>query len=111
MNITKVALAVVLLSSTQLAFSKSSSVEQVNQKHQEQSIDITRKYAIDNNKKEPVVVDYKYGMTIDVAKLIHQTKDVEVCGNYKKIMSYEDTQGELHSVRYTLLGDCRSSRG
>ncbi|WP_205340960.1 DUF2790 domain-containing protein [Denitrificimonas caeni] len=110
MNIIKVALTVALLSSTQLAFSKSS-VEQVSQKHQEQTIDVTRKYALDNNKKEPVIVDYKYGMKIDVAKLIHQTKDVEVCGNYKKIMSYEDAQGELHSVRYTLLGDCRSSRG
>jgi len=110
MNITKVVLAVVLLGSTQLAFS-SSSVESLEQKYQEQNIDITRKYALDNNKKEPVVVDYKYGMKIDVTKLIHQTKDIEVCGNFKKIMSYEDSQGELHSVRYTLLGECRSSRG
>lgn len=110
MNITKVALAVVLLSSTQLAFSKSS-VEQVSQKYQEQNAEITQKYAIKNNKKEPIVVDYKYGMKIDVAKLIHQTRNIETCGNFKKIMSYEDSQGKLHSVRYTKLGSCRSQQG
>ena len=50
-------------------------------------------------------------MEIDVARLIHQTKNIEVCGNFKKVMSYEDSEGELHSVRYTQLGDCPSNRG
>ncbi len=110
MNITKSIIAIILFSSTQLAFSKSS-VEPINQKYQQQNIEIMRKYAIENNKIEPMVVDYKYGMEIDVARLIHQTRDIEVCGNFKKIMSYEDSQGELHSVRYTQLGDCPSNRG
>lgn len=110
MNITKSIIAIVLLSSTQLAFSKSS-VELVNQKYQQQNTEIMRKYAKENKKTEPTVVDYKYGMEIDVARLIHQTKNIEVCGNFKKVMSYEDSEGELHSVRYTQLGDCPSNRG
>ena len=50
MNITKSIIAIVLLSSTQLAFSKSS-VEMVNQKYQQQNTEIMRKYDTEKMRK------------------------------------------------------------
>ena len=54
MNINKTIIAIILFSSTQLAFSKSS-VEPINQKDQQQNIEIMRKYAIENNKNNSLI--------------------------------------------------------
>lgn len=110
MNTRKLLVAIIFLSSTQLAFA-SSSIDNLTQKNQQKNIETTQKYAASNNKSVPEIVDYKYGMPIDVKKLIHATKEIKTCGNYKKIMSFEDSQGDLHAVRYTVLGSCRQSEG
>lgn len=110
MNIPKFVLAALLLSSTQVAFSMTSA-EKTHEKQLVENIKITQNYAKQNGKDAPEIIDYKYGIKMDISKLIHQTKDLEICGPFKKVISYEDSQGALHSVRYTKLGDCGRSQG
>lgn len=86
------------------------SVEKLTEKYHQESIDATRQYAEQTGKAVPEVVNYKYGMSIDVAKLIHTSRDIKTCGNFKKLMSYEDSAGELNAIRYTLQGECVNQR-
>lgn len=86
------------------------SVEKLTEKYHQENIDATRQYAEQAGKPIPEVIDYKYGMNIDVAKLIHTSRDIETCGSFKKLMSYEDSAGELNAIRYTLQGECVNQR-
>ncbi|OLU23257.1 hypothetical protein BVH03_23855 [Pseudomonas sp. PA15(2017)] len=109
MKIKIVLLSIALLSSASLA-QATSSVEKLTEKHQQENVERTRQYAEKVGKPAPQIVDYKYGMKIDVAKLIHTSRDIKTCGNFKKIMSYEDSAGNLNAVRYTLQGECVNQR-
>lgn len=101
--------AIFLMGAAQLAVANPS-VEAVFQKHQQKNIEVVQKYAAANNKEVPEIVEYQYGMNIDVAKRIHMTPKIKSCGTFKRIMSYEDSQGKLHSVSYTRRGDCENGR-
>lgn len=109
MNVSKYLVAFVLLGGASFAQAKVS-VEKLNEKYQNESTVTMREYAASTGKPAPLIRDYAYGMKIGVAKLVHTTKDISTCGNFKKIMSYEDSQGTLHSVRYTMQGQCVNQR-
>lgn len=85
-------------------------VEKLTEKYHQESIEATRQYAEQAGKLMPEVVDYKYGMNIDVAKLIHTSRDIKTCGSFKKLMTYENSAGELNAIRYTLQGECVNQR-
>lgn len=85
-------------------------VEKLTERYQQQNAAITQQYAEQAGKPAPQTIDYRYGMKIDVAKLIHTTNDIKTCGSFKKIMSYEDSAGNLHAVRYTMQGECVNQR-
>ena len=36
----------------------------------------------------------------DVGKLVYVSPNVRYCGNVRSMMTYEDSKGELHMVRY-----------
>lgn len=109
MKVSKYLVAFVLLSGASFAQAKVS-VEKLHEKYQNESSAIMQEYAASTGKPAPLIRDYAYGMKIDVAKLVHTTEDISTCGNFKKIMSYEDSQGALHSVRYTMPGQCVNQR-
>ncbi len=109
MKIETFLLAIALLSSASLA-QATLSVEKLTEKYQRENVEKTRQYAEQVGKPAPQIVDYTYDMKLDVAKLIHTSRDIKTCGNFKKIMSYEDSAGNLNAIRYTLPGECVNQR-
>ncbi|KPW38933.1 hypothetical protein ALP45_03528 [Pseudomonas coronafaciens pv. atropurpurea] len=68
------------------------------------------KYATIHNKPMPEIKEYKYGMKLDVAKLIRKSPDLQTCAVMPKLMTYEDSKGKLNTVQYQVLGGCRNSQ-
>lgn len=50
------------------------------------------------------VVQYQYGMELDVAKVISTSDVSRICGVTRSVMVYEDHQGERHSLSYLEMG-------
>lgn len=67
-------------------------------------------YAEKTGKPVPPVVDYEYGMKMDVARVIYRTRPVLYCGTLRKILSFETPQGEPQSVRFLGQGECRNKQ-
>jgi hypothetical protein len=65
-------------------------------------------YALGQNKSVPIVVEYKYGMTLDVAKVIFLSPDPRACKVLPQLMTYENSAGELNTLQYQMLSECRS---
>jgi hypothetical protein len=105
MNTLELLLVLTLAGTTQSSFAQTPSKEIVD-KLEAQNQSALQRYAIETGKPVPPVVDYNYGMKMDIAKTIHVSPPVRVCGNVKKFISYQDSKGELHSFRYTEQGDC-----
>ncbi|MGV8862981.1 MAG: DUF2790 domain-containing protein [Pseudomonas sp.] len=61
-------------------------------------------YATENGKAVPEVVHYKYGLNLDVAKVISMTPSTRDCGVIPSRMTYEDSSGKLNTVEYQVLG-------
>ena len=61
-------------------------------------------------KPMPQLEDYAYGMDLDVGKLVYVSPSVRYCGDVRSMMTYEDSKGELHMVRYLVKGECVNSR-
>lgn len=64
-------------------------------------------YAIRHGKKIPVAKQYKYGMKLDVVNVVSMVRPAEGCGVMPAAMTYEDSEGVLNTVRYTVAGKCR----
>lgn len=56
------------------------------------------------------VVDYHYGMHLDVASVLQRTDNSGKSGVVPSILVYRDSQGEVHKVRFLEWGG-RSSDG
>jgi hypothetical protein len=82
----------------------------LNQRLEQAAEAATSHYAQDAGKPMPQLEDYRYGMKLDVAKLVYSTPGVQHCGNVQSMMSYEDSQGDLHMLRYLVDGECHSNR-
>ncbi|QIE91109.1 MULTISPECIES: DUF2790 domain-containing protein [Pseudomonas] len=69
-------------------------------------------YAGRTGKTIPTVEDYRYGMKMDVEKVIHvtPTATANLCGNVPRLMTYENSGGELKTIRYSVSGNCRNER-
>jgi Skp family chaperone for outer membrane proteins len=88
----------------------SSSAEKINQEIEQKSLQEAQRYADKTGKKVPQAVDYKYGMNLDIANVVYMTPNVNYCGNISKLMTYEDSQGDLNTVRYLTQGVCRNNK-
>lgn len=52
----------------------------------------------------PVEEVYNYGMHPDIHKVISTEGDYNACGLVPIHMIYEDSQGERHEMKYTIMG-------
>lgn len=56
------------------------------------------------------VVDYRYGMKLDIAKVLSITSPTHECGIVPATMTYQDHAGGLHAVEYQMFGnDCHEN--
>ena len=68
-------------------------------------------YAISQGKSAPVAKQYEYGMKMDVVKVISVVRPAKVCAVVPAAMTYEDSNGQLNTIRYTVAGECRKRGG
>ncbi len=68
-------------------------------------------YAAERGKAAPVVKEYEYGMQLDVVKIVSVVKPQPACSVVPTAMTYEDSQGQLNTLRYSVAGVCRNSGG
>lgn len=67
-----------------------------------------RAYAAANGKEPPQVTHYRYGMQLDVAKVIAVTSKRDTCDVMPAQMTYEDSTGALNILEYRTAGiGCR----
>ncbi|MNG09928.1 hypothetical protein D3C84_933690 [compost metagenome] len=59
----------------------------------------------------PQLEDYAYGMDLDVGKLVDVSPNVRYCGNVRSMMTYEDSKGQLNTLKYSVVGACRNNGG
>ncbi|AZL74664.1 DUF2790 domain-containing protein [Pseudomonas sichuanensis] len=67
-------------------------------------------YAAERAKPMPEIVDYRYGMRLDVARLVRQSADPRNCNVGPRLMTYEDSQGTLRTVRYVMQSQCINNK-
>ncbi|MHC6224898.1 DUF2790 domain-containing protein [Pseudomonas sp. X10] len=51
------------------------------------------------------VVDYRYGMDLDIARVLSRSKVPNVCEVVPAEMTYEDSDGVRHTLRYRIMGN------
>ncbi|SDT32597.1 DUF2790 domain-containing protein [Pseudomonas oryzae] len=61
-------------------------------------------YAAELGKPAPKVEKYRYGMELDVVKVISVTRKAKVCGVVPARMTFLDSKGELQTVEYQTVG-------
>jgi hypothetical protein len=65
-------------------------------------------YAASQNIRLPKVIEYKYGVALDVAQVIFLSPDPRACRVLPQLMTYKDSTGELKTLKYQMFSDCRS---
>ena len=68
-------------------------------------------YAANQGKPAPVVKDYEYGMKLDVVKVVSVVRPQVACAVVPTAMTYEDSKGQLNTIKYNVAGDCRRRGG
>ncbi|TVT81684.1 DUF2790 domain-containing protein [Pseudomonas sp. H3(2019)] len=68
-------------------------------------------YAVSQGKRAPVVKEYEYGMKVDVVKVVSVVRPEKLCAVVPAAMTYEDSQGQLNTIKYTVAGECRKRGG
>ncbi|KRA27770.1 DUF2790 domain-containing protein [Pseudomonas sp. Root569] len=68
-------------------------------------------YALKNGKPVPEVQAYRYGMELDIAKVVNVTPPVRSCNTVPSRMTYEDSSGKLNTLEYQVMGVCRNTGG
>ncbi len=68
-------------------------------------------YAEKNGRPAPVVQTYRYGMKLDIAKVVNVTPPIRSCNPVPSRMTYEDSSGKLNTVEYQVMGVCRNNGG
>ncbi|MDD1015090.1 DUF2790 domain-containing protein [Pseudomonas rubra] len=63
-------------------------------------------YAARTGKTVPAIQDFAYGKSMDVALLIEQTPLARGCDAAPMLMTFEDSSGQLVTMRYRLEGQC-----
>ncbi len=66
-------------------------------------------YAEKNGKLAPQVQVYRYGMDLDIAKVVNVTPPIRACNPVPSRMTYEDSSGTLTTLEYQVMGVCRNN--
>lgn len=68
-----------------------------------------QRYTAANAKKPPEVVHYRYGMKLDIAKVVATTRTDSSCDVMPAQMTYEDSNGDLNILEFRAAGTgCRN---
>ncbi|USW95393.1 DUF2790 domain-containing protein [Pseudomonas proteolytica] len=67
------------------------------------------RYAAEQGKPVPEVQAYRYGMKLDIARVVSVTPPVRTCKVVPSRMTYEDSSGQLKTLEYQVLGLCRNN--
>ncbi|MEE1864946.1 MULTISPECIES: DUF2790 domain-containing protein [Pseudomonas] len=68
-------------------------------------------YAVANGKNPPEIVHYRYGMKLDIAKVVGSTPTDSSCDVMPAQMTYEDSNGNLNILEYRSPGTgCRNQK-
>ncbi|BCG24967.1 TPA: DUF2790 domain-containing protein [Pseudomonas aeruginosa] len=113
MKLAKLIVLVVALASTPYTFAintGNSTSAEIEAQFERANLKETTSYAALVKQPIPEIKDYKYGMKLDVAKVIYRSPSVKYCGTVKKLLSYADSQGNLHAIRYLAQGECQNQR-
>jgi hypothetical protein len=82
--------------------------DRVHSKMMQANEQAMRAYAAANGKTPPEVVHYRYGMKLDVAKVISVASNRDTCDVAPAQMTYEDSSGKLNTLEYRSSGiGCR----
>ncbi|TWI57456.1 uncharacterized protein DUF2790 [Pseudomonas duriflava] len=54
--------------------------------------------------EHPVVEQYTYSTQLDIAKVIDLEQPADVCSVVPVHMTYEDHQGQRHTIEYSVMG-------
>ncbi len=68
-------------------------------------------YATKRGQPAPTVQAYRYGMTLDIAKVVNVTPPIRSCNPVPSRMTYEDSSGKLNTLEYQVMGVCRTNGG
>ncbi|MGB3123508.1 MAG: DUF2790 domain-containing protein [Pseudomonas sp.] len=68
-------------------------------------------YAVKTGKPAPQVQAYRYGMKLDIAKVVNVTPPIRSCNPVPSRMTYEDSRGTLNTLEYQVMGVCRNNGG
>ncbi|MDR9876788.1 DUF2790 domain-containing protein [Pseudomonas allii] len=68
-------------------------------------------YAAKKGKPAPEVQAYRYGMKLDIAKVVNVTPPIRSCNPVPSRMTYEDSSGKLNTLEYQVMGVCRNNGG
>jgi hypothetical protein len=55
--------------------------------------------------QQPVTEQYSYGTKLDIARVISLSTIPDVCEVVPATMTYEDSQGQRHTLEYQAMGD------
>ncbi|WP_426135420.1 DUF2790 domain-containing protein [Pseudomonas sp. PWP3-1b2] len=66
-------------------------------------------YAARTGKPAPEVQAYRYGMRLDIARVVNVTPPVRSCNPVPSRMTYEDSNGKLNTLEYQVMGVCRNN--
>lgn len=56
------------------------------------------------------VVEYRYGMSLDIAKVLRVTSTAQACNIGQATVTYQDHAGDLHAFAYQTIGnDCHEN--
>jgi hypothetical protein len=67
---------------------------------------IVQEHAEREQKPLPQIVEYRYGMKLDIAKVVRVSPDLKTCAASPRLMSYEDSSGALKTVQYKAVSGC-----
>ncbi|WP_407310814.1 DUF2790 domain-containing protein [Pseudomonas sp. nanlin1] len=88
-------------SMSSLAFSDNTLIKGVLNEHQL----AVEKYAERLQKSVPAVVDYAYGMQLDIAKVVRRSPEGHSRNVVAQLLTYEDSSGKLHTIRYQTISN------
>ncbi|WP_194790398.1 DUF2790 domain-containing protein [Pseudomonas sp. UFMG81] len=103
---TLTALLLALACSAQATGFNAQRSEQLQSEHQQ----AVAAYAAKRAKPMPQIVDYRYGMPLDVARFVRQSADPRTCEVVPRLMTFEDSQGTLRTVRYVMQSQCINNK-
>jgi hypothetical protein len=66
-------------------------------------------YAAKKGLPAPEVLVYRYGMQLDIAKVVNVTPPIRSCNAVPSRMTYEDSTGKLNTLQYQVMGICRNN--